>query len=261
MIACNKVLRTYWNQTKNLVGFGVVIMLMTLTSACLGQASTVSKDQKLLTAIQSQDLSLFKSLLEEGANPNAIFGSKPTEWVMCMAMHKKYEAYMKLVLEHGGDINLRNTTEPLNRSLTLAGDSAPLLCSIRGKNYAAFNALMERGVRLDIKVCRDCEPFPGDKKLNIGPRSNFTTPIITAMNINRWEMVYRMIEKRSELRLEEINRLIYIIERGGGINKESDANQWRLKVAEKLNAMGHKITVDQGFSRIKVPKWGEDSVF
>lgn len=237
------------------------VALPLLIAGCTSQANIGLRDQNLLEAIQQQDLARFKRLLEDGANPNAIFGSQPTTWVMCMAMYPEYEAYLDLVLEHGGDINLRNYTEPLNKSIILAGDSSPLLCAIRGKGYKAFNALMDRNVELDIKVCRDCQPFEGNEKLNVGPKSNYTTPINAAIHANRWEMVYRMMEARKSLRNTEINSLVFNIESGTGIDKNSDANNWRLKVAEKLNDMGHKVVVDQGFSSIKVPKWGEEAVF
>jgi len=214
-----------------------------------------------MQAIQQQQLSRFQRLLEKGANPNAIFGAQPTEWVMCMAMYPEYQDYLDLALKHGGDINLRNTTPPLNTSLLLSADSAPILCAIRGKGYAAFNALMARDVELDIKNCQGCKPFVGNQQLNIGPNSNYITPIITASNQDRWEMVYKMVEKKKELRWQELNQLVYELETGSGINKASDANRWRLKVVKQLNDMGHKVTVDQGYSRIKVPKWGEEAVF
>ena len=194
----------------------LVSTLLLLFSSC-STAANDSMNKALLTALQKENLQEFTKLLEKGANPNALLGAKPEDWVMCEVMVGGRDEFLWKAVDYGGDINLRNSTPPLNDNILLSTESSPLGCAIYHNNISAFNFLMKKNVNLEINNCLDCKPWPGNEELNIGPRTNNTTPIDTALTLNHWEMVYKMIEKREQLRDQEINHLIMNIEEGRNI--------------------------------------------
>lgn len=185
-------------------------------------------DKALLEAVKADDLKKFDALLSAGADPNKIFGKRPDDWVMCQVADKNRLEFLKLAEKHGGDINLRNPYT--TKSTVKAIFSSPLLCAIRLHNEEAFNYLLDRGVDLTIKACTECK----NERLQ-------GSPISVAEHGNEYKMVMEMIGRRGgDLTDAEVKGLITGIERTT-IDEKSEANTWRLMVADWLISQGHEV--------------------
>lgn len=206
----------------------VVVAASVLVAQSQGDLFKGDPDKALLDAVKANDLKKFNALLEEGADPNRIFGKSPEDWVMCQVTDKGRLDFLKRALSHGGDMNLRNPHT--TRSTVKAIFSSPLLCSIRLHNDEAFRYLLDQGVDINIKACTECK----NARLQ-------GSPITVAEHGNEYEMVYELIERRDgALSDAEIKGLITGIERTT-IDENSEANTWRLKVTDWLLAQGHEV--------------------
>lgn len=199
------------------------------------------KDRALLKTLKKNQFRQFKKLLKNGANPNRIFGINPSDWVMCEANNEGKVDFLELAVKYGGDINLRNTTPPITRSLDSIW-SAPILCAITMHNYEAFSFLLQNNVNIDIKVRPDAKKIAEDNR-HVRPimrgKTLYSSPLITAAG-NEYRMVYDMLQLKNELSWEDSWTLKHAIE-NWGLDPNSKAYQWRLKVADLLRQRGYKI--------------------
>lgn len=194
-----------------------------------GDPMESEKDRQLLKAVVKDDLATFEKLLQEGANPNVIFGKGPKDWVMCQVADKGRLDFLKAAIQHGGDINLRNPYT--TKSTVKAIFSAPLLCAIRMHNDETFDYLLDEGVDINIEACTECK----QERLR-------GSPITVAEHGNEYRMVVELINRRNgKLSDMEIKGLIHGIEKTT-IDEKSEENAWRLEVVEWLRGQGHEVT-------------------
>ena len=90
-----------------------------------------------------------------------IYGKGSHDWVMCLATERRNIDFLKLAVQYGGAINLRNRIKPVQ---TIS--SAPILCAISNHNMIAFDYLLEQGVDLSIHTFEDAKPIPNDSSVN-----------------------------------------------------------------------------------------------
>jgi len=203
------------------------------------------KDKALLKALKKNQLHQFEKLLKNGANPNAIYGINPSEWVMCEANKKDNIDFLKLAIKYGGDINLRNTTPPITKSLDSIW-SAPILCAITMHNYRAFEFLLKNNANIDIKVRPDAKKIAEDNK-HARPealgKTMYSSPLIQAIYSNEYKMAYDILQNIEKLSPEEEWKIPISIT--GGIAPISEANQWRLKVVDLLRKRGYEINLKE----------------
>ncbi len=224
----------------------VVLTLGVLNMQGMLIFSWEDKDKALLRTLKKNRLTQFENLLKNGASPNHIFGINPDEWVMCEANKKGNIEFLKLAIKYGGDINLRNTTPPITKSLDSAW-SAPILCASTMHNYRAFKFLLKNNANIEIKVRPDTKKIAEDNshvKPEVRGKTFFGSPLINAANGNEYRMVYDILQIKKELSWEELFSLKIRVETGG-INPNSEANQWRLKVADLLRKRGYEINLKE----------------
>jgi hypothetical protein len=217
-------------QTILLLLFAILTIVSTITLQAM--SAKTGPDQLLFKALIDDDLDEFKELLLAGANPNTILGKG--RWVMCSATERGKFQYLKLAVEYGGDINLRNHQSP-------SGSSAPVLCAIIHRHDDAFDYLAKQGADLQIDACLLCDE---DSKSN---------PLLTASALNNYKLVYALFTQY-EIELDErsVNSLISDIE-NGGIDLKSEASEWRLKVAALLKEQGYPVKPWVGSDKCRRP--------
>ena len=198
--------------------FLAVLILGTAVLA-INYYSGIAKEQgtALLKALKKGELAKFKKLLESGANPNSVFGRN--DWVMGMTTEKGKIAYLKLAVEHGGDVNLNNPHSSYNR---------PIFSALLNNNDEAVKYLIEKGADLETRHCPKCAI-----DLQYSPAS-------MAAGFNEYALVSYMIKKKGGLNPLETKQIIFVIEHHLIVIK-SEANQWRMKVAEYLRSQGHTV--------------------
>lgn len=242
----------------------VVVALSTLVASCAAQSAT-DLDAELLQALKYNQFSKFTSLLEKGANPNAVLGPYKDQWVMCEAMREERIAFLKVALEHGADVNLRNTIKGASSFF-----SAPIFCNFMHNPVSSVQTielLIENGVDIDIAECRLCEPSEGHEATNRGGKSNHDTPIMSAAASAKWNSVLRLIDYRlatkQDFPWQEINYLIWKIEIEKTSSFTKPVNDSRAMVTKKLRRLGFTINPGVGMekSQIQRPDWGQPAVF
>lgn len=198
-------------------------------------------DAQLLAALHDGHLKRFESLLKKGADPNAIFGAEPSDWVMCEATRQGKEDFLKLAVQYGGNINLRNGTPPLRTSIVHASTSAPILCAIFLHNDRSFDYLVSSGVDLGIPVRVESKPMPKSEfiKPELWGKTHYGSPLTTATTFNEYRMAYQIMNKK-KLSEEELWTLKQHLEKYP-IDLSSDSNVWRMKVVELLREQGHEV--------------------
>lgn len=254
-------------KNKSLI-FGCILCLFVTGCSVQGDESAQSDlDYQLLEAVRSDKFSIFKSLLKKGANPNAIFGPKESDWVMCEVTEKENMSFLRLVLDYGGDVNLRNQTDGV--SLVY---SAPVFCAL-SRNFPVYfetvKVLLENGANPSMDACSGCKPYSGSEKFNKGPITNVKTPLMHATGLHNWDAAELILdrkivlEKEFKLRWQEENRIVYEIETAEKKRYTSEGNAKRLKFAKRLMDLGIEMKpgVGKENSRIKFPKWGEPAVW
>ncbi len=217
--------------------FAAAAFIAGLVPALVAHAVTFpwqDKDRALLQALRDNDLKEFEGLLKRGANPNAIFGKEREDWVMCLATDRGKVEFLKLGIDNGGDIDLRNTLPPLNTSIVQSSWSAPIFCAISHHSDEAFDYLLSKNAKLDILRCLDCNSYFKGRWVN-------DTPLTSASN--NFRMVYQIISKRggiAALTKDELESLLFDT-KGVGYDRTDKQYPWHMKVIELLRAAGYQI--------------------
>lgn len=218
-----------------IVGLGVMAVLVLLNWTGVLVMPWQDRDRLLLEAVQENNLFKFKRLLEGGANPNRVFGTKPEDWVMCEVADKGRLAFLKAAQAHGGDIHMRNTEPPIQVSLN-AIFSAPLLCAISMHSYVTFKYLLDQGADTRIRVFTGAKPKNRHVTPAIVGKTLYDSPITVAGT--NYRMVYDMMllrplswEEKWSLKNKEINPR--------GIDRKSEAYRvWWPKVLAMAKQQG-----------------------
>lgn len=172
----------------------------------------------LIESIINEDFEQVKLLLELNADPNEIPNGYEGKSAMAWASAYKSDKYLQLLLEHGGDPNLRNVSQ-------------------RTMPYPVYVAIMtDRTENLELL-------------LKSGANSNVVdgaglTPAMLAATSGSWEMVMLLIEAGADVSFknERGGNLLSLIEMvGAGVNgKEA---KWRAKVVNYLRNEGMKVNL------------------
>lgn len=214
----------------------------------------VDKDKSLLKSLKSNNLNKFKRLLKNGANPNTIFGENSNNWVMCLATKRGSIEFLKLAVENGGDINLRNRVNPV-QTIT----SAPILCAITNHNMKAFDYLLEKDVDVSIHTYENAQPIPqdflGDPQFR--GKTLYGSPILHATALNEYCMALSILQ-RKELNWEESIKLKRSVE-FSMVDPNSKSDKCRWEIIETLRQKGYEIDPERAMKENgeKRLKWKE----
>jgi hypothetical protein len=203
-----------------------------------GDPQVGNPDKLLLNSLVNNQLEHFKNLLQKGANPNKIYGSEPEDWVMCKANELGNTKFLKLAIEYGGDVNLRN-----GKGLY----SAPIFCSGTMTNYEAFRVLFDNNVKIDIKKWPNATKIKENNphlKPELWGKTFYGSPIINTARNNQYHAVYDILQRKKKLTWEEQYSLKNNII-SGIIDPKSIGYQWKIKVAELLRQRGYNIDMSK----------------
>ena len=154
-----------------------------------------------------------QKLLELGANPN--HQTDDGDSMMSLASQMRDSDFLKLALKYGGNPNLKMTHYPYT----------PLMQAIGPENFENITLLVEAGADVNYQ-----DPITGD------------TPVISAADLNQYDIVYYLIQQGADYRLKNKfgNTIVFAIEHNN-IDPYSTGFKWRQKVIEFLES--HGITV------------------
>jgi hypothetical protein len=196
----------------------------------------IDKDKALLTALNNHQLKKFKKLLDDDANPNKIFGSNYDDWVMCLATERGNAAFLKLAIEYGGNINLRNRIKPV-RTIT----SAPILCAITNHSTEAFNYLLNKNVDLTIHTYEEAQPVPLDSPIDpvYKGKTLYGSPLLHASSLNEYCMALEIMKKIT-LNWQELVDIKKDVE-FSMVDPNSKKDKCRWKIVEILRQQGQDV--------------------
>lgn len=216
----------------------------------------VDKDSALLKSLQSKNLNRFERLLNDGANPNTIWGGNSNNWVMCLATKRGNIEFLKLAVKHGGNINQRNRINPV-QTIT----SAPILCAITNHNMKAFYYLLEKSVDVSIHTYENAQPIPqdflGDPQFR--GQTLYGSPILHATALNEYCMALSILQ-RKELNWEESIKLKRSVE-FSMVDPNSESDKCRWEITETLRQKGYEIDPERAMKehQEKRQKWQENN--
>lgn len=163
----------------------------------------------LIWAFVNENKKGVQALLEAGANPNVqmVNGDSAMGYA---AMHED-TWYLDAVLKHGGNPDLVDPNT----------GNTPIYESIGRLRPKHVQMLIAAGADLD------CQNRDG------------VTPMIAAVTINQYEMMYAMLQAgaKPELKNKYGNTILYFI-RDNRISPKSEGFKWRAKVIELLKVKG-----------------------
>ncbi len=217
----------------------LIVIIIAIFSTNISSGFTFlweDKDKLLLDAIKKQQLGKFKNLLQDGADANMIYGKGSHDWVMCLATERRNIDFLKLAVQYGGAINLRNRIKPVQ---TIS--SAPILCAISNHNMIAFDYLLEQGVDLSIHTFEDAKPIPNDSSVNpiLLGKTLYGSPLTRTLAPNEYCMTLKIMRKK-ELTWEEklsLKRSVAV----SNVDHQSKKDMCRREVIKILRQQGHNI--------------------
>jgi ankyrin repeat protein len=157
-------------------------------------------------------------LLEHGANPNVIFAHDGSS-TMYLAASTEDPWFLKEILEHGGDVNIRN---PLNGRTPLA---------------QAIAAGQKQNARALIAAGADMNTFD----------TTGLPPLIFAAANQKYDLVYDMLVAGADPQISPPKwhgKTLLSVIRRSTVPPEAPPYQWQLKVIELLKQKG--LDVDHG---------------
>lgn len=138
----------------------------------------------LFYALRSSNIDGFKRLLELGADPNLVFEDSS---VIHLSVRHEDASYLRAVLDHEGDPNLsagKPSETPLFLTIGVGGTDKKL----------AREMLLDAGA--DINAITGSELVTG---IPMGGK----TPLMTAANLVRFDIVYEFLELGGDYRLKD----------------------------------------------------------
>ena len=109
-----------------------------------------SLDRQLIDSLIAKDYDAAKSLLEQGANPEAILGEKQSDHAVCSALDDRGSRFIELLVEYGASPNAYFDVDYQSRR-------TPLACAVWLYNPPAFEFLLAIGAEPDTNLCKECE--------------------------------------------------------------------------------------------------------
>lgn len=141
------------------------------------QITEESSDGDLIRAVLEKSPQAVKHALSEGGNPNRIFGTSFNDWAMCAATTKGSEKILEILIESGGNPNLKNPPAAFPMKL-------PLTCALFKQNRASYDVLVAAGANLDTAPCAGCGASSRD--------TLFTTALFT----NNFDVAKEIMDTR-----------------------------------------------------------------
>ena len=156
----------------------------------------------------------FQRLLESGADPNA--RDQNGDGVMHLAASDEDPDYLRLVLAHKGDPNLRDTRGVF---------PTPIFRATQPIQNDNLRLLIANGADLNYSM-----PVSGE------------TPMMAAADLNHYEKVYILIQAGADYKLPDAGRntIVYSIEHNS-FDKTLDTGGWRDKVIDFLRQHGVEV--------------------
>ncbi len=178
-----------------------------------------NSDDKLLEAMQSSDVALFRELLAIGEDPNT---SASNEWFRftssCESTKKGNNEFFEAIVESGA---------PLDLVSPLGGFTGSMIaCAIFYNNFETYQRLLD----LDVDINTVQNPAAHDSRL-------FMTPIDIAVMANRFRITMDILE-RIEPTESQIRTLVRTVNQTPGI-KGHPEQPYRDQLADWLKSKGY----------------------
>ncbi len=127
-------------------------LLLFLSACATAQEPKVelSLDRQLIQSLKNDDYELSRSLLEKGANPEAILGNKLSDHVVCTAIDDRTTKNFELLVEYGAS---PDTIFPVGNTRY----KTPLACAVSLYNREVFDYLLKNGATPGVDLCPHCE--------------------------------------------------------------------------------------------------------
>ena len=203
----------------NFVSLNIEIAITSMLLVFIHGIAVASDNEKILHYAKTDNTHGFSRLLTSGYDPNAIYGTKEDQWVMCIAAQNKKIDILKMAIESGGDVNLKNKKSSMWKS-------TPLNCAALAGNYPAIELLVKNGANANTDNCEKC----------IGTR---TSPYTTTLIYNNYSTLYKLL-KLAPIEEKYVDGVKYGLEHFL-INPKGEEFQWRAKVAVLLQEMGYEV--------------------
>lgn len=147
-----KIKYSLWTSAKRRLCFSGIAFFL-----CIANADGAKGDyEKLLLAVESDNLEEFNRLLDNGANPNeSITTLNRNFWVVCLAAQKESDAWLRAIKARGGDIH--QTRQELLSDGRKARYANALLCSVLNIPLEPFKYLLENDAAIENTVCPLCK--------------------------------------------------------------------------------------------------------
>ena len=208
------------NKKAKYINFKITLSIISIISIYFGYGIAFGSDiEKILQYAKTSNIHSFAKLLERGYDPNAIYGTKEDQWVMCIASQNKKIDILKMAIESGGNVNLKNKNSSMWKS-------TPLNCAALAGNYPAIEILIKNGANANTDNCEKC----------IGTR---TSPYTTTLIYNNYSTLYKLL-KLVPIEKRFVDGVKYGLE-NFLINPKAEEFQWRAKVAVLLQEMGYEV--------------------
>jgi hypothetical protein len=181
-------------------------------------------DEAMLASINEDQYRDFKTILEEGYDPNKFIEGRVQSWLMCDATRPDRIEFLKFAVKMGGNVNL---VKPRISQLY----SAPIMCAISYKNKVALDYLLANGADPNIVVCPECEKI------------HRVSPMQGALFTQQYQMAYELIALTDVTDLEiEVARSM--LENGRyRPDPEESQEEYRLKIAAYLESKGYELNI------------------
>jgi len=131
----------------------VLLPLLFFLSACATAKEPkveLSVDRQLIQSLKNDDYELSRSLLERGANPEAVLGNNWNDHAVCLAIDDRTSKNFELLVEYGAS---PDSIFPIKNTLY----KTPLACAISYYNPEVFDYLLKNGATPDVDLCPHCD--------------------------------------------------------------------------------------------------------
>jgi len=132
-----------------------------------------TKDAALLAAVNVGDVARVKAMIEEGASLSA----RMRGWAaLHLAAHAGNAELVRLLLDHGADVDVVMITDELIDRTRYEGTATPLLIALRARHEAVALLLLERGASVDHR-----DAFSGENALFLAAKHGLESVVERAL--------------------------------------------------------------------------------
>ena len=150
-------------------------------------------DRQLINSLIDKDIDAARRALDNGANPQAVLGSKKTDSALCSAIDDRGSVYLQLLLDYGAAPDFNTHQGPYKLR-------TPLACAIDLYNPVAFDLLLAKGADPDADLCSECAP-------------RFRHTVLTlAVGAAKYPMALTLAKNSSEVDVREMRKILFALE-------------------------------------------------